>query len=129
MQKMKVKYMAEIVDDSGKVIGTRTSEASGIPSMDSFDLSTREGFLRDFDAMEKAILKARTQLDEDVAEEILSSTAKKAGIKQRKESRGRVGAWPNLRAVFWGHGIHNAAQRKDTESGIPDFISQSMYKS
>ncbi len=75
---MKVKYTAEIVDDSGKVIGIRTSEAGGIPSLDSFDLSTREGFLRDFDAMEKAILKARTQLDEDVAEEILSSTAKKS---------------------------------------------------
>ncbi len=51
---MKVKYTAEIVDDSGKVIGIRTSEASGIPSLDSFDLSTREGFLRDFDTMEKA---------------------------------------------------------------------------
>ncbi len=60
---MKVKYTAEIVDDSGKVIGIRTSEAGGIPSLDSFDLSTREGFLRDFDVMEKAILKARSQLD------------------------------------------------------------------
>ncbi len=84
MQKMKVKYTAEIVDDSGKVIGTRTSEASGIPSLESFDLSTREGFLRDFDAMEKAILKARTQLDEDVAEEILSSTAKKSRHQTKK---------------------------------------------
>ncbi len=84
MQKMKVKYTAEIVDDSGKVIGIRTSEASGIPSLDSFDLSTREGFLRDFDAMEKAILKARTQLDEDVAEEILSSTAKKSRHQAKK---------------------------------------------
>ncbi len=126
---MKVKYTAEIVDDSGKVIGIRTSEADGIPSVDSFDLSTREGFLRDFDAMEKAILKARTELDEDVAEEILSSTAKKAGIKQRKENRGRVGAWANLCAVLWGHGIHNAAQRKDSESGIPDLVGQGMYKS
>lgn len=84
MQEMKVKYTAEIVDDSGKVIGIRTSEADGIPALDSFDLSTREGFLRDFDVMEKAILKARTQLDEDVAEEILSSTAKKSGYQAKK---------------------------------------------
>ncbi len=84
MQEMKVKYTAEIVDDSGKVIGIRTSEACGIPSQDHFDLSTREGFLRDFDAMEKAILKARTELDEDVAEEILSSTAKKSRCQAKK---------------------------------------------
>ncbi len=84
MQEMKVKYTAEIVDDIGKVIGIRTSETGGIPSLDSFNLSTREGFLRDFDAMEKDILKARTQLDKDVAEEILSSTAKKSRYQAKK---------------------------------------------
>jgi len=41
-------------------------------------------------------LKARTELAEDMVEEILSSTAKKTGIKQRKESRDRIGAWPNV---------------------------------
>ncbi len=84
MQKMKVKYTAEIVDDSGKVIGIRSSEADGIPSLYRFDLSTREGFLRDFDAMEKAILQARTQLDEGVAEEILSCIAKKSKHQAKK---------------------------------------------
>jgi len=34
---MEVKYTAGIVDDSGKVIGKRTSEAGGIPSVDNFE--------------------------------------------------------------------------------------------
>lgn len=74
---MKVKFTAEIIDDDGNTIGTRTSEAGGIPSLEQFDLCTKEGFLRDFDAMEKAILKARDQIDGEVAEEILTNASKK----------------------------------------------------
>ena len=49
---MKVKFTAEIIDDDGNVVGKRTSEEGGIPSMETFDISTREGFLRDFDLLE-----------------------------------------------------------------------------
>ena len=41
---MKVKFTAEIIDDNGNVVGKRTSEEEGIPSMEEFDLSTRDGF-------------------------------------------------------------------------------------
>lgn len=74
---MKVKFTAEIIDDNGNVVGKRMSEEDGIPSMEKFDLSTREGFLRDFDLLEKAVLKARNQVGEDITDEILDGTLKK----------------------------------------------------
>ena len=74
---MKVKFTAEIIDDNGNVVGKRMSEEDGIPSMEKFDLSTREGFLRDFDLLEKAVLKARNQVGEDITDEILDGSLKK----------------------------------------------------
>lgn len=74
---MKVKFTAEIIDDNGNVVGKRTSEEGGIPSMEEFDLSTMEGFLRDFDSLEKAVLKARNQIGVDITDEILDGTLKK----------------------------------------------------
>ena len=72
---MKIKFTAEIIDDDGNVVGKRTSEEGGIPSMETFDISTREGFLRDFDLLEKAVLKARNRIGADAA--ILKGTLKK----------------------------------------------------
>lgn len=55
---MKVRFTAEIIDDDGNVIG-------------------KEGFLRDFDKLEKAVLKARNQIGKDIVEETLDNTSKK----------------------------------------------------
>ena len=74
---MKVRFTAEIIDDNGNVVGKRTTEEGGIPSMQEFDLSTKEGFLRDFDALEKSVLKARNQIGEEITEAILDGTSKK----------------------------------------------------
>lgn len=74
---MKVRFTAEIIDDDGNVIGNRVSEAGGIPCPDDFDLSTKEGFLRDFDKLEKAVLKARNQIGKDIVEETLDNASKK----------------------------------------------------
>ena len=84
---MKVRFTAEIIDDNGNVIGNRTSEAGGIPSLDDFDLSTKEGFLRDFDKLEKAVLKARNQIGKDIVEETLDNTSKKNKISNIKENQ------------------------------------------
>lgn len=82
---MKVRFTAEIIDDDGNVIGNRVSEAGGIPCPDDFDLSTKEGFLRDFDKLEKAVLKARNQIGKDIVEETLDNTSKKQNfICERK---------------------------------------------
>ncbi len=80
---MKVRFTAEIIDDNGNVIGTRVCEEDGIPSAEDFDLSTREGFLRDFDALEKTVLKARNQIGENIAEEILNVASKKNGVNPK----------------------------------------------
>lgn len=74
---MKVRFTAEIIDDDGNVVGTRTSEEGGIPSIQEFDLSTKEGFLRDFDALEQSVLKARNQIGEKITEAVLDGTSKK----------------------------------------------------
>ncbi len=74
---MKVRFTAEIIDDNGNVIGTCACGEEGIPSAEVFDLSTREGFLRDFDALEKTVLKARNQIGEKIAKEVLNIASKK----------------------------------------------------
>ena len=84
---MKVRFTAEIIDDNGNVIGNRVSEAGGIPWPDDFDLSTKEGFLRDFDKLEKAVLKARNQIGKDIVEETLDNTSKKNKISNIKENQ------------------------------------------
>ncbi len=94
---MKVKFNAEIIDDDGNITGSRTSEAGGIPSLDEFDLSTRNGFLRDFDAMEQAVLRARDQIDGDIAEEILGNASKKTENGHKKKRRNRIGARQSIR--------------------------------
>ena len=53
--------------------------------METFDISTREGFLRDFDLLEKAVLKARNQIGADAADEILMGTLKKNCGSQNRE--------------------------------------------
>jgi hypothetical protein len=96
---MKIKFTAEIIDDDGNVVGKRTSEEGGIPSMETFDISTREGFLRDFDLLEKAVLKARNRIGADAADEILKGTLKKQRILEpgkRDSCRVRTGQNPRL---------------------------------
>lgn len=87
---MKVRFTAEIIDENGNVVGKRTSEESGIPSMEEFDLSTKDGFLRDFDSLEKTILKARNQIGADIADEILDSTLKKNSRSHNQERNTEV---------------------------------------
>lgn len=95
---MKVKFTAEIIDDDGNVVGKRTSEEGGIPSMETFDISTKEGFLRDFDLLEKAVLKARNQVGSDAADEILTGAIKKRQILgAEKGDNSRVRAWQDSR--------------------------------
>lgn len=78
---MKVKFTAEIIDDNGNVLGKCTSEGEGIPSIEEFNLSTKEEFLKDFDVLEKAILKARDQVGVAITSEILNCTLKAQILK------------------------------------------------
>ena len=83
---MKVRFTAEIIDDAGNVVKNRISEAEGIPCLEKFDLSTEEGFLRDFDRLERAVLAARNQIGKDITEEILSAAAAKKNVRNGQKS-------------------------------------------
>lgn len=74
----KVRFTAEIESPDGSVVKkTVEVDSSDIPTMEDFDLSTKEGFLRDFDAFEKAVLKARNQAGEEIASAFLDEVGKK----------------------------------------------------
>lgn len=111
---MKVKFTAEIIDDNGNVVGKRTSEEEGIPSMEEFDLSTRDGFLRDFDLLEKAVLKARNQIGADITDELLDSTLKKncASCRGMRKNSSRLRTRPHPRQCYGGSGTVHTAKGK-----------------
>lgn len=75
--KSKIEFVARIVNPDGKVVEKTITSYSELPSLDDFDLETREGFLNDIDKLEKSILKARNQIGEAIAEKYLDSAFKK----------------------------------------------------
>lgn len=75
--KSKIEFVARIVNPDGKVVEKTITSYSELPSLDDFDLETREGFLNDMDKLEKSILKARNEIGEAIAEEYLDSALKK----------------------------------------------------
>jgi len=77
MKKMKIRFTAEIIDDDENIIEKRTGEEDGIPSLENIDISTKEGFLRDFDIIEKAILNARNKAGKDITDGIYEAVSKK----------------------------------------------------
>ena len=80
--KSKIEFLARIVNPDGKVVEKTITSYSELPSLDDFDLETREGFLNDMDKLEKSILKARNEIGEAIAEEYLDSAFKKILRKQ-----------------------------------------------
>lgn len=113
---MKVKFTAKIIDANGNVVGKRISEEDGIPFMEKFDLSTKEGFLRDFDLLEKAVLKARNQAGEDIIDEILDGTLKKLHVPvQETENRSRIRTWLDPCQRSGGYDIFYTAKGKDLQ--------------
>lgn len=65
---MDLEITAKITAKDGTVIEKKVCLADAIPGFDDFDFSTREGFLRDFDTLERAILKARNEVGEGITE-------------------------------------------------------------
>ncbi len=74
---MKIRFTAEIIDDDENIIERHTGEEDGIPSLENIDISTKEGFLRDFDIIEKAILNARNKVGEGITDGIYEAVSKK----------------------------------------------------
>ncbi len=78
-----VEFSARITLPDGEVIEKTVSTTGDFPSPEDFDLSTREGFLADFDAFEKAILEARNRIGEEISGEFLKDSSKKNSPKHK----------------------------------------------
>ena len=72
-----VEYIAKITMPNGEVIEKSVSTVGDFPSPEDFDLSTREGFLADFDLLEKAVLETGRKLNREISQEFLDSSSKK----------------------------------------------------
>lgn len=72
-----VEYTAKITLPNGEVIEKTVSTEGNFPSLEEFDLSTREGFLHDFDLFEKAVLEANRKLNGVLSHEFLETSLKK----------------------------------------------------
>ena len=72
-----VEYTAKITLPTGEVIEKTVSTEGVFPSLEDFDLSTREGFLQDFDLLEKAVLETSRKLNGELSQEYLEASSKK----------------------------------------------------
>ena len=77
MDKVKLEFVARITMPNGKVIERRVDAEDGIPAPDDFDISSKEGFLESFDALEKVALDARNRIAEDITGAYLEEVSKK----------------------------------------------------
>jgi len=85
-KKSKIELIARITTPDGKVFETTAAAPDGVVDLDDFDLSTRDGFLRDFDALEQGLVAAGKKAEEDVARKYLEEASKKnSPDKKEKE--------------------------------------------
>lgn len=77
-----VEYTAKITMPNGEVIEKSVSTVGEFPSLEEFDLSTREGFLTDFDLLEKAVLETSRKLNSEISQGFLDSSSKKNRMDQ-----------------------------------------------
>ena len=73
----KVEITARITMPDGSVIESVACGDGTIPLPEDFDNSTREGFLRDFDALESSLVSARDKAVEGLAESYMMEASKK----------------------------------------------------
>lgn len=76
-KKTVVEYTAKITLPNGEVIEKSVSAMGDFPSPEDFDLSTRDGFLQDFDQFEKTVLEASRKLNGEISREFLDASSKK----------------------------------------------------
>ncbi|MBP5751793.1 MAG: helix-turn-helix domain-containing protein [Treponema sp.] len=80
---MDLEITAKITAKDGTVIEKKIRMDDAIPGFDDFDFSTKEGFLRDFDKLESAILAARKEVSEGIVKEYGNHLSKKNGKKTK----------------------------------------------
>lgn len=85
----KVEITARITMPDGQVIESVALGNGAIPLPEDFDNSTREGFLRDFDALESSIISVRDKATSGLAENYLNEVSKKTENRSSKNNRSR----------------------------------------
>lgn len=83
--KMNLEIIARISDDNGNVIEKKIRLDQAIPNVEDFDLSTREGFLRDFDDLERNIINARNQMGDQITAAFMEEASKKNSRKPKPQ--------------------------------------------
>lgn len=75
--KMDLEIIARIKGKDGTVIEKTVRIDGAIPDVSDFDLSTKDGFLKDLGELEQTVLSARNQMAEGLAENYLDTASKK----------------------------------------------------
>lgn len=78
-EKMDLVLTAQVIGKDGSTIEKKIRIADALPDISDFDLSTKDGFLKDFHEVEKSMLLARGQLTEDLTRDYLDAVSKKNG--------------------------------------------------
>lgn len=85
--KARVEFIARITDEDGQVIERTVSAIHDFPCSKDFDLSTKDGFLSDFDAFEQAVLEARDKAGQEVTADFLELASKKTEKPPKRRHR------------------------------------------
>ena len=82
-ERAQLEFVARIKMPDGNVIEKAVVAEGGIPTLDDIDVYTIEGFRRSFDDYERAALKARNKIGEEITQEYYNELKKRAGKKER----------------------------------------------
>ena len=85
-EKADIELVARIKNPDGTYIEKVVTLEDAVPEIKNFDFSTKEGFLRDLNTYEKAMIKARDQVMKDITDEYLESRVKKT-VKKEKSTK------------------------------------------
>lgn len=75
--KMNLEFIVRITGEDGTVIERSVRKDRALPDVAEFDLCTREGFLRDFDAYEQTLVTTRNEIASAVTEAYMETASKK----------------------------------------------------
>ena len=78
---MKVRFIAEIVDDEGKIIKAPVSVETEVPNVTEF--SSPSDFYAVFDRFEKPVIEARNQIAQEITKDYLDGAAFLKGREEK----------------------------------------------
>ena len=80
---MKVRFMAEIIDDEGKVVKAATAVETEVPDISEF--TEPEEFYKVFDRFERPVIEARNEAAAEIAKEYLEAASFLKGDEKKRK--------------------------------------------